>query len=108
MPLPIPTVFRCLACGMIWVRPKSWQRTRFGRFKEALALDSARCKIDDDHCSLGLTEFCNGTIVATQDPALVAAVLATHCIGGDLAVTEFAEGNMGQCQRLRVEIASIR
>lgn len=106
MPLPIPTVFRCLACGMMWVRPKSWQRTRFGRFKDALSV--ARAEFDGDHCSLGLTEFCNGTIIAAQDPALVAAVLATHRIGGDLAVTEFAEGNMGQCQRLRVEIANIR
>lgn len=106
MPLPIPTVFRCLACGMMWVRPKSWQRTRW---RDPVPLQRSMASIRlGDHCSLGLTEFCNGTIVAAQDPALVAAVLATHRIGGDLAVTELAERNMGQCQRLRVEIASIR
>lgn len=106
MPLPIPTVFRCLACGMMWVRPKSWQRTRFASNRSS---DPTMASIRlGEHCSLGLTEFCNGTIIAAQDPALVAAVLATHRIGGDLAVTEFAEGNMGQYQRIRVEIASIR
>lgn len=99
MPPPIPTVFHCLVCGMMWVRPKSWQRTRFGPSGAGTV-----SSYHGDHCSLGLTEFCNGTIVATQDPLLVDAALAAHQLGHDSAVAELALANMGSVQKIRVEI----
>lgn len=93
MPLPIPTVFRCLACGMMWVRRKSWMRTRWGK-----PLQGSPGRPDGAHCSLGLTEFCNGTIIAVRESEILYAALAAHRIGGDLAVTELAEGTMGEWQ----------
>lgn len=94
MPPPIPTTFHCLACGMMWVRPKSWGR----RYSKA---DSVR-----DHCSLGLTEFCSGVIVMMRGD-LAEVALAAHRIGGDVAVTELAIGTMHPYQRLRVQISQI-
>lgn len=101
MPVPIPTVFRCLACGMMWVRPKSWQRTRWTQ--SVGGLNALR-----DHCSLGLTELCKGTIAAVVDGEARDAALAAHRIGGDLAVTELAEATMPGWQSLRISIAEIR